>query len=161
MHEITTTVEIDAPPHSTWTVLVDFASYRDWNPFVRSIEGSPREGETLKAFIQPVGGRGMTFRPRVLRAVPNEELRWLGRLWLPGIFDGEHFFRIEPLDDGRRSRFIHGERFAGLLVPLLRRQLDRGTREGFQAMNHALKVRVEESVRDQSRSDRSGPAPGR
>ena len=124
-----------------------FPSYPLWNPFVRSIEGSPRAGETLKAFIQPVESRGMTFRPRVLRAVPDQELRWLGHLWLPGIFDGEHFFKIEPLDHGHRSRLIHGERFAGLLVPLLRNNLDRGTRAGFDAMNHALKARVEGAAR--------------
>jgi hypothetical protein len=80
-------------------------------PFVRSIEGSPREGETLQVSIQPVGSKGMTFRPRVLRAVPDQKLRWLGRVVLPGIFDGEHFFKIEPLDEGRRTRFIQGERF--------------------------------------------------
>ena len=103
MHEITTTMEINAPPRSVWKVLVDFQAHPQWNPFVRSIEGSPREGETLKVFIQPVGGKGMTFRPRVLRAVPDQELRWLGRVVLPGIFDGEHFFKIEPLDQGRRT----------------------------------------------------------
>jgi hypothetical protein len=145
MHEITTTMEINAPPRSVWKVLVDFQAHPQWNPFVRSIEGSPREGETLKVFIQPVGGKGMTFRPRVLRAVPDQELRWLGRVVLPGVFDGEHFFQIEPLDQGRRTRFIQGERFTGLLVPLLRTNLDRGTREGFEAMNQALKARVEES----------------
>jgi hypothetical protein len=145
MHEITTTMEINAPPRSVWKVLVDFQAHPHWNPFVRSIEGSPREGETLKVFIQPVGGKGMTFRPRVLRAVRDQELRWLGRVVLPGIFDGEHFFKIEPLDQGRRTRFIQGERFTGLLVPLLRKNLDRGTREGFEAMNQALKARVEES----------------
>jgi hypothetical protein len=145
MHEITTTTEINAPPRSVWKVLVDFQAHPQWNPFVRSIEGSPREGETLKVFIQPVGGKGMTFRPRVLRAVPDQELRWLGRVVLPGIFDGEHSFRIEPLDQGRHTRFIQGEQFTGLLVPLLRKNLDRGTRAGFAAMNEALKARVEES----------------
>jgi hypothetical protein len=38
-------------------VLVDFRAHAQWNPFVRSIEGSPREGETLQVFIQPVGGK--------------------------------------------------------------------------------------------------------
>ena len=145
MHEIVTRTDINAPPREVWTVLVDFPEHRHWNPFVRSIEGSPREGERLKVFVQPVGGKGMTFRPRVLRAVPEEELRWLGRVVLPGIFDGEHFFKIEPLDEGRRTRFTQGERFTGLLVPLLRKSLDRGTREGFEAMNQALKARAEES----------------
>jgi hypothetical protein len=144
MHEIVTTVDIGAPPGKVWQVLVDFPAYALWNPFVRRIEGSPREGETLIVSIQPMGGKGMTFRPRVLRAVPDRELRWLGRVLVPGLFDGEHFFTLEPLDEGRRTRLMHGERFTGLLVPLLRKSLDRGTREGFQAMNHALKARVEE-----------------
>jgi hypothetical protein len=145
MHEITTTMEIDAPPRSVWKVLVDFQAHQEWNPFVRSIEGSPREGETLKVSIQPSGGRGMTFRPRVLRVVPDQELRWLGRVVLPGLFDGQHFFKLQQLDEGRRTRFVQGERFTGVLVPLLRKSLDRSTREGFEAMNQALKARVEQS----------------
>ena len=145
MHEIMTTLEINAPPRSVWKVLVDFGAHSQWNPLVRSIEGSPREGETLKVSIQQAGGMGMTFRPRVLRAVPDQELRWLGRVVLPGIFDGEHFFKIEPLDGGRRTKFIQGERFTGLLVPVLRKSLDSVTRERFEAMNHALKTRVEVS----------------
>src|SRR5688572_12245292 len=143
MHEIVTVTEINASPRSVWNVLLDFPAHAEWNPFVRSIEGTPREGETLKVSIQPVGGKRMTFRPRVLRATPNQELRWLGRLLLPGIFDGEHFFRIEPLDGGRRAKFVHGERFTGLLLPFLRKSLDRGTRAGFEVMNQAIKARVE------------------
>jgi hypothetical protein len=91
MHEITTTMEINAQPRSVWNVFVDLQAHPQWNPFVRSIEGSPHEGEMLKVSVQPVGGKGMTFRPRVLRAVPDRELRWLGRVVLPGLFDGEHF----------------------------------------------------------------------
>ena len=71
-------MEINAPPRSVWNVLVDFQAHPQWNPFVRSIEGSSWDGKTLKVFIQPVGDKGMTFRPRVLRAVPDQELRCLG-----------------------------------------------------------------------------------
>jgi hypothetical protein len=143
MHEVITFVEIEAPPHRVWTTLTDFSAHPEWNPFIRSLEGSPRVGDTLKVFIQPPGGRGMTFQPRVVSATPNQELRWLGHLIVPHVFDGEHFFKLEPLDGGRRTRFTHGERFTGLLVPLLRRTLERGTRQGFEAMNRALKTRVE------------------
>jgi len=146
MHEITTSIEIQAPPSRVWSVLVDFPAHARWNPFVRHIEGAPREGHTLKVFIQPGGGKGMTFRPTVLRAIPYHELRWLGHVLVPGIFDGEHFFRIEPLDGGRATRFMQGEQFRGLMVPLLRKSLDRGTRQGFEAMNRALKARVEAST---------------
>jgi hypothetical protein len=146
MLEISTSIEIQSPPSRVWAVLIDFPAHEQWNPFVRSIEGSPQEGQTLKVFIQPVGGKGMTFRPTVLRATPYQELRWLGRILVPGIFDGEHFFRIDPLDGGRRTRFTQGEQFRGLMVPLMRKSLDRGTRQGFEAMNRALKLRVESST---------------
>src|SRR5688572_7566406 len=131
MDEIITTTEINAPPRTIWTVLLDFPAYAEWNPFVRNIEGFPQVGETPEVSIHPVAGRGMIFRPQVIRAAPDRELRWLGRVLLPGIFDNEHFFSIEPLDGGRRAKFIHGERFTGLLLPLMRKHL-RGTREGFE-----------------------------
>ena len=84
----------------------------------------------------------MSFTPKVLRAEPNRELRWLGQLLLPGIFNGEHYFIIEPLADNR-CRFRHGENFSGLLVPLFSKKLDRTVTPGFAEMNLALKARAE------------------
>ena len=84
----------------------------------------------------------MTFKPKVLKAEPNRELRWLGHLLVPGLFDGEHSFTIEPLEENR-IRFVQREAFKGLLVPLFARSLDNNTRRGFEEMNHALKERAE------------------
>jgi hypothetical protein len=86
----------------------------------------------------------MTFSPVVLRNTAGREFRWKGKLVLPGIFDGEHYFRLASGGAGS-TQFTHGERFTGLLVPLLRGALDRDTRSGFEAMNRALKQRVEQS----------------
>lgn len=141
LREIETTVEIDAPPAAVWRVLTDFESYGDWNPFIRSIAGNVREGERLTVRLEPPGGKGMTITPTVLAAEPDRELRWKGRLVIPGLFDGEHAFRIEPLDD-QRSRFVHGERFTGILVGFVKGTLGK-TEAGFEQMNAALKRRVE------------------
>jgi len=122
--------------------VLDFPAYPQWNPFIRSIAGVARVGERLTASIQPQGGRAMTFRPTLLVVTPNEELRWLGRLLLPGIFDGEHYFQIVAVAPDR-VRFIQGERFSGLLVTLAKSQLERGTKAGFAAMNRALQARAE------------------
>jgi hypothetical protein len=78
----------------------------------------------------------------VLKAEPNRELRWLGRLLVPGLFDGEHIFIIELLG-AERVRFIQREIFTGMLVPFLTGALDRDTRHGFEEMNQALKDRAE------------------
>jgi len=84
----------------------------------------------------------MTFTPKVLKVEPNRELRWIGRLWIPGLFDGEHIFTIEPIA-ANRVRFVQRENFNGILVPLLARSLDRDTKRGFDEMNQALKLQAE------------------
>jgi hypothetical protein len=142
MHELHTEIEIDAMPERVWHILMDFASYPRWNPFIRYIQGSPEVGQSLRVRLQPSGASGMTFRPTVLVAERPRELRWLGRLLMPGIFDGEHRFVIEARSD-HTVRFRQSERFTGMLVPLFRRSLDRDTRRGFTEMNAALKLRAE------------------
>lgn len=142
MHDIKTEIEIAAPPERVWSILLDFPAHPEWNPFVRSITGNPKPGERLVVFIQPQGGRGMTFRPTVLVAAANREFRWLGRFILPGILDGEHYFQIIPITPNR-VRFLQGEKFSGVLVPLAKSGLEGGTKAGFIAMNEALKARAE------------------
>ncbi|MDP2330310.1 MAG: SRPBCC domain-containing protein [Reyranella sp.] len=140
MRRITTAVDIGASSAEVWRVLADFATYPDWNPFIRRIEGEPRVGARLRVTAQPAGRRSMTFKPTILVAEPERELRWLGRILLPGVFDGEHAFIIEPKHDGCHLR--HEESFRGLLVPLFAGMLG-DTERAFIAMNDALKRRVE------------------
>ena len=83
----------------------------------------------------------MMFKPTVLVVEPERELRWIGRLLLPGIFEGEHSLRIDPIDE-RRSRFTQAERFSGLAVGAFGSLLKR-TARGFERMNAALKERSE------------------
>jgi hypothetical protein len=146
MHTIKTEIEIDATPERIWSILTDFSAYPQWNPFIRSITGEVKTGERLTAFIEPSGGKGMTFGPTVLIAQPNQELRWLGHFLLPNIFDGEHYFQIEPIS-AHRTRFIQGENFSGLLVMLAQFSIENCIRSGFIAMNQALKIRAEDNER--------------
>jgi hypothetical protein len=145
MHEIRTEIEIEASPARVWDVLLNFASHPKWNPFMRFISGQPVPGERLVVSIHPPGGKAMTFKPKVLVAQPGRELRWLGRVFMPGVFDGEHFFQMEGIGLAR-TRLVHGERFSGVLVPMAKAQLDGGTRAGFIAMNEALRDRAEQDA---------------
>ena len=138
MHRLETQIAIDAPAERVWSLLVDFPSHARWNPFVRSIEGRSEVGQSLKVFIQPPGSSGMHFRPTVVAVEPYREFRWKGKLLLPGLFDGEHYFKLEAKPGGGLI-FHQGELFSGILVPLLRRSLDGATKQGFVAMNAALK----------------------
>jgi hypothetical protein len=137
-----TEIEIDGSADQVWQVLTDFGAYPAWNPFITEAAGTARAGERLTVRLQPPGGRAVTIRPTILQADPGKRLRWLGRILMPGVFDGEHSFAIEPITDNR-VRFVQQEQFRGLLVRLLARSLDRHTLPGFEQMNQALRARVE------------------
>ena len=141
MKTLRTEIHIEAPLEAVWDILTDFARYPDWNPLIPHAEGPIREGATITVRIEPPGGRGMTFRPTLRRVEPHRELRWLGHLWIPKLFDGEHIFELHPEDGG--TRFVQRETFSGLLVPLLWGSMEGPTHRGFQAMSRALKARAE------------------
>ncbi len=87
------------------------------------------------------GGRDMTFKPTALAAIPGRELRWLGKLGVGGLFDGEHSFVLAPNPDGT-THLTHAERFSGILVALLKGTV-KNSHAGFDAFNDAIKQRVE------------------
>ena len=143
MKQIRTEITIAASAQRVWQVLTDFSAFPQWNPFIKSIEGHLQPGMKLEVRIEPPKGMGMTFKPRVLSVVAERELRWAGHLLIPGLFDGQHSFVIDPQGE-EQVTFVHGEKFTGLLVPLLEvTGLFKNTQEGFEAMNQALKTRAE------------------
>jgi hypothetical protein len=137
---IDTSIMISSPPERVWEILVDFARYEEWNPFILRAEGEPTTGTTLKVHIQPPGDKGMTHQPTVQVAEPARHLQWLGKVAIPGMFSGRHEFILEAAEGGTLLR--QREEFGGFLVPFLRRTLDR-TEDGFQQLNQALKERAE------------------
>jgi hypothetical protein len=89
MYEIKTEIDIESTSERVWSILTDFPAQSSWNPFIRSIEGPLQRGARLTVSIQPAGAQPMTFRPTVLVATPNVELRWHGQFLFRGVFDGE------------------------------------------------------------------------
>jgi hypothetical protein len=141
MKNIQTEILINTDITKVWDVLMNFDNYPKWNPFITSISGEPKLGSRLTVSINPPGGKGMTFKPNILTLEANKEFRWKGKLGINGIFDGEHYFILESVDKDI-TKFIHGEKFSGLLVPFVRKMLDK-TQKGFQLMNESIKNECE------------------
>ncbi len=141
--EIEAAVDIDAAPDRVWRVLTEVSEYASWNRFIPCIEGDLEEGCRIDVRAYPRRRPNLRFRARVLRVDPPRELRWLGRLGLPGLFDGDHRFTLEALDGGR-TRLTQRETLAGLLVPVLGAFIAGRSQPGFDEMNRALKRRAEE-----------------
>jgi hypothetical protein len=139
MKNIQTEILINTDITKAWDVLMNFDNYPKWNPFITSISGEPKLGSRLTVSIKPPGGKGMTFKPRVLAFETNKELRWLGHLLFTGFFDGEHKFELIDNGNGTTS-FKQSEKFKGIFVGLLNLE---NTQKGFEAMNEKLKEMAE------------------
>ena len=139
--EIRTEIWIERPPAAVWQILTTTDEYPSWNPFIRHVRGQLQPGNRIEVEIGPPGSDTMTFRPVVLTVERDREIRWLGSLWMRGLFDGEHSFRLES--DGGRTHLIQSERFSGLLVGRLSDGILSKTEVGFAAMNEAVKARAE------------------
>ena len=139
--QISNEILINSSAENVWAIITDFENFPNWNPFIKTASGKIKVGARLKFFIQPLGGKGMTFKPVVQKVEPERELRWLGRLYLPWLFDGEHALVIKTSNGN--VHFIQSEKFTGILVPFARDLLG-GTARGFEEMNIALKKQAEQ-----------------
>ena len=145
MRELRSEVTINAPADRVWDLLTDLGSFPDWNPFMQRGSGEVAVGGKLVVYLKPPGGMGMSFKPRVTKVDPNREFRWIGHFVIPGLFDGEHIFEIDPTGDAS-CRFVQREEFRGLLVLPMLAMIGKSTERGFNEMNQALKARAEDAA---------------
>ena len=138
---LVTEIEIEATPERVWDVLTDLSEYHEWNPFMLAGSGQVEIGSRLEVRIAPPGGSEMTFRPVVTEATRPMAFEWLGILGVRGLFDGRHRFELQPVVAG--TRLVHSEEFTGVLAPVVTKLLHEKTKLGFEAMNAAMKSRVE------------------
>jgi hypothetical protein len=146
--EIRSELEIAAPAAEVWGILTDFPRYQEWNPFITEIKCEGSVGGPLELRLSLPEGRDHRLKARLLRLEADHELRYRAHLLFPGLFDGEHFLRVQALA-AKRTRFVQGENFTGVLLRFSGRTLTQVAR-GFDYMNEALKRRAEANCQTSS-----------
>lgn len=142
MRSIDTKITIDAPCHIIWHHLMEFSKYKEWNTFITNLSGEAKAGRKLEVLINPPGGKPMRFKPTVTKYEAGRTLSWLGSIGFKGLFNGEHIFTCEAIDESK-SVFTQKENFSGILLPLLWNSMYARTQKGFELMNQQLKERSE------------------
>ncbi len=142
MRNLETEITINASPEVVWDILLDHTAYPDWNPFIIKISGPTQPGENLVDNIKPPESNPMEFKPQVLANEKGKEFRWIGKLFVKGIFDGEHYFLLESAGPNE-TLFTQGENFTGILSGLMMKMIGKNTLVGFENMNKALKKQAE------------------
>lgn len=145
MPQIVTTIDIDAPPSVVWNALVDQPSYDEWNRLFRILRGKMTKGSFIVAKID-ADGIPFVFDARISRFEPERCLAWRGPSvsFLHAIATGEHSFELVDLGGGR-TRFVHSERFDGLLLSFegLWKKLEKKLEKLYSGFNVTIKRRAE------------------
>lgn len=140
--ELRSEVEIDAPPSHVFRVLVDFARYEAWNPYLTSMRGKLEVGQELRVDLSLPEGGSYELKPVVTRVAEPRELRWIGRFWGAAfLLQAEHSFLLSEPRPGV-TRVVQGQDFSGLLLRFAGSALTQAAR-GAIYMNAALKKRAE------------------
>lgn len=134
-------IGIQAPADVIWDIVHDLSRWREWNPTYPEAAGEIRIGETLDLKLVLPGQPHQQLKAKVLDWVPNEQLHW--RLtFLGGLIKTTRYIEIQPLSEAG-CIVDNGELFHGLMGKSLGRRMARPVRQGFKAMNEALKERAE------------------
>ncbi|MFL6434673.1 MAG: SRPBCC domain-containing protein, partial [Nitrososphaeraceae archaeon] len=107
--------------------------------------GAPKVGTKLEIHLHTASGKRRIYKPTVTKLEPYHELRWFGKSFVPGMFNGEHIFNIETLGVNH-ILFLHREVFTGLGVALAGDRLDRDLYQSFEKMNNAFKEKLEKAA---------------
>lgn len=142
MKKIKTEIIINAPKAKVWNILTDLEKYPAWNPLIKKSEGQIKLGTQLINTLQLEGQKPQVFKPLITSVKEQESFRWLGSLFFKGLFDGEHYFELEAINE-HKTKLIHGEHFSGILSGLVLSMIEAATLQGFEQMNLALKERAE------------------
>lgn len=144
--EIRKEIEINAAASRVWAVIIDFENYKNWNSQLTYLGGEVKIHQKLHLKLSAEGAAPYEFKPIVSHWQENKKFAWLARTGLPQIFDGEHFFELTDLGNGR-TRVVNREEYRGLLSLIIRQlPMMKTAPQGFEKMNMELKTVVESNA---------------
>ena len=150
---VETNIVINAPAKDVRAVLYDFADYPKWNPFLVRVDGTAEEGKQLYLTAKVDGKPELTGDVTVITATASR-LSWSGSamsqmesgpitVGIPGVLSATHEFIIEEMGPDR-TLFHNNDKLSGALVSVYN---SKELKAGLEAMNDALKKRVEQNTK--------------
>lgn len=161
---VTASIVINAPCERVWATMLDFASYKDWNPFVRGqtivdwrrkplADQTPAEGRYLKigpvhlppTMNEPTGWFKKFFAFERITVVDSENYRlaW-ANVEMPRFLLAAERWQILTIEGNNQVKYESVEVFGGLLAHLVKFLLYEKLELGFKAHAKGLKDWVEQ-----------------
>jgi hypothetical protein len=148
--KVETRLGIPVPAHIVWEAISDLSQWAQWNPTYPRAEGRLSIGAAISMDERLPGSSEAKRQDGVLIDwVPDAQLLW--KLKPAGGVKTLRYVEIEKLsDDG--VIFANGALLEGWRARFISKHARHALRQGFEAMNEAVKTRAEEMWR-QARQD--------
>lgn len=141
--EIRKNIEINATPDKVWQTIIDFPNYAKWNTQLAFLGGNVKPNGSLHLKLSVEGTSPYEFKPKISHWEENKKFAWLAITGIPKVFDGEHFFELKPLENGK-TLLINREEYRGILSILMKNlPMMKDAPAGFEKMNIELKNFIE------------------
>jgi hypothetical protein len=134
-------IEIAAPPSAVWSVLADLDHWGAWNPLYIQAAGEPVVGARFAMTIALEGMKPQKAQATIVSVEPETKLEY-AIVNLGGLVKAFRYIDLRAIA-ANRCEVVNGEIMTGLVGRLLARLVGGKVRNGLQAMNEALKARVE------------------
>jgi len=140
MKEIKGSVMINVPAEKVWSTLTDFASYKDWNPFLTQMSGELKEGNLFDVVVAIPDRQDTKFKTKILKSEAGRELLTKGAI-KKGLLTSEHSFLIETIED---SKCVFSQKvvFTGIMSLFIGKTA-KAAQVNLNKMNEELKKRCE------------------
>ena len=134
MAEAETETSLGVPPALAWRLLMDFASYAAWHPFVR-LKGEPRLGEIAYTYSSSLATDRVLRAPATITRLDAERcFEW--RSGVKRVFLTIESWTLEP--QGAGTLLTHRLEYRGALPALLHGRLTRKASDMVTRTSHAL-----------------------
>ncbi|KAF8219088.1 hypothetical protein L208DRAFT_1418859 [Tricholoma matsutake] len=161
---VSSSITIDAPREKVWSIILDFASYKEWNPFVRGqtivdkagnalSDQTPAEGQYLlisPVHLPPTMGEPGWFQTQststTISTLDQENYRvaWIGISFPRFLLNTERWQSLSVDLDGK-TKYETIEVFSGILAYIVKFLMREKLVMGFNAQAEGLKQRAEQT----------------
>jgi len=144
--EIRDEIEINAVSDKVWAAVIDFESYKNWNSQLSFLGGTVQPNGQLHLKLSATGAKPYEFKPLISYWQENKRFAWIAKTGLPRVFDGEHFFELKDLGNGK-TLLINREEYRGVLSQIFKQlPMMKTAPDGFKKMNLELKHYIEHKL---------------
>jgi uncharacterized protein YndB with AHSA1/START domain len=145
MSPLESTIEIALPPSAVFAYVTDLQRFSEWQGDVVEVRvqgSSPPDVGTRFTTTRRIGGAERTMTQEIIENEPPRA--WAAR-GVDGPIRPTATVRVEPVDDGRRSRVTFGLDFDGhgigvALLPMVRRQAAKAAPMSYRNLRNRLEA---------------------